>query len=123
MPNINAALGLAQLLRFDTILNKKKELFKSYSEIFYNTEYDLIKASSNTMTNNWLISIKCKSLADRDKAVEYFNKYGIGARPVWRLLSDLPMYANCPHGDLIESKIVERTLLNLPSSIPTHKFN
>lgn len=120
MPNLNAALGCAQLEQLEHFLACKRELAKSYEAAFYNlpdvrffSEHDFAKC------NYWLNTI---ILAPHhggalDAILSRAHEFGIAARPCWKLLNSLPMYGSCPHGDLSTSASLEKRIISLPSSV------
>jgi perosamine synthetase len=118
MPNINAALLVAQLEKLDIFLQSKKNLTSTYKD-FFNTikEIDFISEPKNSNSNYWLQTIRFQSKEQRDRFLEYSNKNGVMTRPIWKLLNSLEPYNMCQHDNLINSKILEERVVNLPSSV------
>ena len=123
MPNINAALGFAQLEILKDRLIKKCNLYNLYQEEFKNyDDVELLKSPKNTISNNWLIGIrlKHKDLKECEKIFEriLFNAHseGLLLRPLWKRLNSLPMYKKNPSGSLIVANNEEKRIINLPSS-------
>lgn len=119
LPNINAALGCAQVEQLDGFLARKRALAARYAEAF--TDLDgvrLVQEPAFGRSNYWLNALLLdEERADlRDDLLEQTNDAGIMTRPVWTLMSRLPMYADCPAMDLATSASIERRLLNIPSS-------
>ncbi len=116
MPNINAALGVAQIERLNEILlNKRKTsaLYKTFfdnNNIRYNSEIDKAKS------NYWLNTIVLESKEERDIFLTETNNDGIKTRPSWILMNKLPMYSKCQTDDLFNSSELQNTIVNLPSS-------
>ncbi|MCF8297293.1 MAG: DegT/DnrJ/EryC1/StrS family aminotransferase, partial [Saprospiraceae bacterium] len=115
MPNINAAIGVAQMEKISEILKNKKETAESYYNHFNNTEVECYFGNSNMNPNYWLNTIKFENESLRTRFLTETNANGIKTRPIWNLLSELPMYQGCQRGELINSNILEKTLVNLPS--------
>lgn len=119
LPNINAALGCAQLERLPDFLKKKRILSERYSRAFKNIKgVKFFTEPSFARSNYWLNSL----LLDReyarlrDQLLALTNDRGIMTRPAWTLMPRLPMYANCPKMDLTVAENIEKCLINLPSS-------
>lgn len=118
MPNINAALGCAQLEKLDFILSNKKEIAKKYIS-FFNKDSDLyfIESISNTVSNHWLNAVVTKNREIRDNFLTETNENGVMTRPIWTLMSKLEMYKNCIKTDLTNSEWLEDRVVNLPSGV------
>jgi len=115
MPNLNAALVLAQLEMYSTILESKKSLFLAYDEYFNGTGL-LVKPPKGTRWNHWLMSIRLSNLEERNQFLSQTNEMGIMTRPIWNLLYKLPVYSNCQKDDQKNAKHVEERIINIPSS-------
>ncbi len=119
MPNINAALGCAQLERLPDMLTRKRELARRYAAAFeHMAEAQFLVEPIGTRSNYWLNTILLDpALADhRDTVLEALNGANYMARPVWTLMHRLPMYAHCPRAPLGIAEDLERRVINLPSS-------
>jgi len=119
MPNLNAALGCAQLEQLPGKLVAKRNLFKKYEEAFAKIEgINLFAEAINCQSNYWLQTlILDKSQAhQRDLILEVTNKDGIMTRPAWELINSLPPYVSCPSMDLQFSNSFSKRLINIPSS-------
>jgi perosamine synthetase len=116
MPNINAALCLAQLERINLFLESKRKLARLYEGFFKNTPYKFIKEPDGAMSNYWLNSILLNDLRQRDEFLKYTNDFGIMTRPTWRPINQLDMYKNCQAMSLENSINISERLVNLPSS-------
>jgi len=119
MPNLNATLGCAQLERLDWMLEEKRKVASRYRDHFAGVDgIDWLPEVPGTTSNHWLNTIALRDIAERDAFLEYSNAQGVMTRPVWRLMPELPMFANC-HSDGIPNAIVaQERLVNLPSSVP-----
>ncbi|WP_413683845.1 LegC family aminotransferase [Prochlorococcus sp. MIT 1011] len=122
LPNINAALGVAQIEDLASRIEKKRNLHKKYSEKFelFN-ELEILKPSDDCISNYWLITLRLnlsKAILEeyRIGLLELAHESGILLRPVWRLLNELPMYQNSPKGQLKVAEDMSKRLINLPSS-------
>ena len=119
MPNLNAALGLAQIERLKKYINSKKKLFKMYKKIFSNNEVlHFFKPPKNLSWNYWLntILLKSESIQSRDEIISKLNKNGINARPIWQLNHKINIYKNYPKMNLSNAEKLEKKIINLPSS-------
>ena len=119
LPNINAALGCAQLERLPVYLKHKRELAHRYQKSFEEVEgVHFYSESKNANSNYWLnvLLLNEKFASERDSILKISNDYGIMTRPAWRLLSKLTMFQDCPRMDLNVAESLERRLVNIPSS-------
>ena len=116
MPNLNAALGCAQLEQLPSMLRRKRLLSDRYASAFEGRpEF----AYSATVDGNcWLNSVRLTgaSLDTRNSVVQASLDAGYQCRPVWRLMHRLTMYEGCPRGELPCAEVLEQELINLPSS-------
>lgn len=119
LPNINAALGCAQLSKLDDYLASKKKLARRYDETFSTlTDIQFIGAPEQCSSNFWLQTIRLPG-ADQDKLHEVIgclNKAGLGARPIWKPLHTTTPYHECPRDSLPITELLAKQLINLPSS-------
>lgn len=116
MPNINAALGLAQLESLDQFLRAKRLLAEQYAEFFRKRGVQFITEPVHTKSNYWLNAILLDDAVERDKFLEFSNRDGIMTRPAWRLMTRLPMFANCQADRLLNAGWLEGRVVNIPSS-------
>lgn len=119
LPNINAALGCAQLENLPDFIEKKRSLAKRYLGAFEGIEgikffVEPEFASSNYWLNTLLIDRE--NIPCRDKLLAITNENGIMTRPAWTLMHKLPMYKDCPRMDLTVSEDLENRIINIPSS-------
>lgn len=123
MPNLNAALGSAQIENLKKFLSSKKKLFLRYYEEFSKlNEVRLIQNPKLSSSNNWLntIFIKNSSIKKRDKVLNLAHKNQIYLRPVWTPLHQLKHFRFMPKMNLENAKKIYISCLNLPSS--SHYF-
>jgi aminotransferase in exopolysaccharide biosynthesis len=116
MPNINAALGCAQMESLSDYLFKKRKLAMMYKEFFRDGEYVFVDEPKDTKSNFWLNTIICPNKESRDYLLRQTNDAGVMTRPVWTLMYKLPMYKDCIKGNLKIAEWAEKRLINLPSS-------
>jgi len=118
MPNLNAALGCAQMERLDEFLLIKAQLADQWDAFFYDRDVDFVKAINGTIANHWLNAIIFDSRLDRDEFLKLTNENNVMTRPIWTLMSKLPMFENCQTGGLENSLWLEDRVVNIPSSVP-----
>lgn len=116
MPNLNAALGCAQIEVIEKYIKQKRELAESYRNFFKGTEFKFFIEPEYAQSNYWLNSIICPNKEIRDTTLKETNKAGIMTRPPWKLMHKLPMFKNAIRGDLTHSEYFEAHLINIPSS-------
>lgn len=120
LPNINAALGCAQLEQLPKFIENKRKLAEKYCKAFSNIKgIRFFSEPPFAKSNYWLnATILVKEYSDqRDLLLEETNRRGIMTRPVWTLMHELDIYKNCPKMDnLMVAENIERCLINIPSS-------
>lgn len=117
MPNINAALMVAQLEQLDVFLKNKRELAGLYENHFAATDIQFVKEPKFSKSNYWLCAILLKDKKTRDEFLQYTNDNGVMTRPVWRLMNKLVMFKDAMHGNLDNAEEIENRLVNIPSSV------
>jgi perosamine synthetase len=119
MPNLNAALGCAQLEQLDGFLNDKRRLAERYADAFSDLAgVRFFVEPPFARSNYWLNAILLDEpdLQQRDAVLAATNAAGLMTRPVWRLMHRLPMYADAPRDSLEVAEALELRLINIPSS-------
>jgi len=119
MPNINAALGCAQIKNLNKFLKSKRKLFLKYClEFSKNANITIIKNPINSKSNNWLNTIFIKNLSMKTKKeiLTTAHKNKIYLRPVWRPLHKLSHFKSMPRMNLDQANIIYASCINLPSS-------
>ncbi len=119
MPNINAALGCAQLSRLDDFLSAKRILAKKYAEGFSSARsMQFVTEPHGTTSNYWLNTIRLNKpdLALRDELLSAARADGYMCRPAWNLLHTLPMHESSPRAKLPVAQNLWQSLINIPSS-------
>ena len=118
MPNINAAMGVAQLEQIELFLKAKRQLAEAYQNFFADKKgITYVIEPENTRSNYWLNAILLDTRNERDAFLEYTNMQGIMTRPVWELMNRLPMFQNAPCGDLSNAEWIADRLVNISSSV------
>ncbi len=117
MPNINAALGCAQLEALPTFIEKKRELAESYQSYFSSIGVQFIHEPEGCTSNYWLNALLLKDKAERDEFLEYTNSHGVMTRPIWQLMNRLPMFEQAECGDLSNCEYLNDRIVNIPSSV------
>jgi aminotransferase in exopolysaccharide biosynthesis len=116
LPNINAALGCAQMEVLSKFLAQKRELALRYKDLFNGTDYNFVVEPEYAQSNYWLNAIICPDVASREALIKETNTNGVMTRPIWKLMHRLPMFDNAKRGELSVSEWVESYLVNIPSS-------
>lgn len=123
LPNLNAALGCAQMELLPKMLEIKAEVAARYRGFFAGTGVRFVEPLPGTTANYWLNAIVLDCEADRDALLEHTNSREVMTRPIWRLMSRLPMFQHCQHDGLENSRWLEARVVNLPSSVPESQFH
>jgi len=118
MPNLNAALGCAQMERLDEFLMIKAQLANQWDAFFDQNDVRLVRAIDGNKTNHWLNALVLDSKDDRDKFLKATNDNGVMTRPIWTLMSKLSMFKDCQSDGLENSLWLEDRVVNIPSSVP-----
>ena len=122
MPNINAALGCAQLEQLPGFLEAKRALAERYMTTFHDVPGVRVFAEPpHCRSNYWLNVLLLEPEAEplRDAVLDATNAAGITTRPAWTLMHRLPMFASAPRMDLGAAESIARRLINLPSGVGT----
>lgn len=119
LPNINAALGCAQLERLPEMLERKRMLAERYVAAFSDVPgIRVLTEPDNSRSNYWLntIVLDPSHAGDHEAVLTALNDANYMSRPLWTLMHQLPMYAACPRADLSVAEGLARRVINLPSS-------
>ena len=119
MPNLNAALGCAQLEQLPGMTARKATLAGRYAQAFDGLKgAHMMQPREGAVVNHWLnaLILDLPDRAFRDQLLEALNDAGYHARPLWTLMHRLPMYADCPRDALPMAEALEDQVINLPSS-------
>jgi len=117
MPNLNAALIVAQLEQLEGFLKSKRFLAKSYEDFFNDGNIQFVSEPENSKSNYWLNSIILKDKIQRNLFLDETNSQSVMTRPIWTLMNKLPMFKEAQCGDLTNAEWLEERVVNLPSSV------
>jgi perosamine synthetase len=119
MPNVCAAIGLAQMENIDKFLLYKRNLTSKYKRLFSNfDDFELFEEPCNSRSNFWLqaLILKSNNIKNRDFILKELNNAKIYARPVWRPMHLLKPYSNCLKMNLDVTEKMYKKIINIPSS-------
>ncbi len=118
MPNINAALGCAQMEELDVFLENKRKTAQAYKEFFQTIEeIDFFEEPQDCRSNYWLNAVLLKNKTEQQHFLEQTNDNGVMTRPIWKLMNKLPMFADCQTDELTHTLWFEERIVNIPSSV------
>ena len=121
LPNLNAALGCAQMEQLDHFIVSKRGLAKCYQDFFKARDIQFVTEPSHARSNYWLNAIVLKDAHQQKQFLEATHANGIMTRPIWQLMHRSSMFKNCPRGNLDQAIWFEERVVNLPSSVrPPH---
>jgi perosamine synthetase len=116
LPNTSAAIGCAQMESLPLILEKKRELAAEYRLFFKEVDIPFVDQPKDSQSNFWLNAIVLSDRQERDNFLKESNEGGVMTRPIWTLISKLPMYSDCQRDSLANAGWLEDRVVNLPSS-------
>lgn len=116
LPNLNAALGCAQLEQLENFVASKRQLAERYADYFKGRDQQFVSEPPECRSNYWLNAVVCEDRQQRDALLKACNDQGIMTRPIWALMNHLSMYASSLKGDLTTAEWLEERVVNLPSS-------
>ncbi len=117
MPNLNAALLVAQLENLDMFLENKRELAQIYQTFFETQAYDFVLEPKNSKSNYWLHAVMLENRDQRNAFLEFTNAQGVMTRPIWTLMNKLEMFKEAQCEDLTNAEWLEDRVVNIPSSV------
>lgn len=118
MPNINAALGCAQMEQLESILKNKRQTAERYREFFSeNSEITFFSEPENCRSNYWLNAVILKDKTAQQDFLNYTNNLGVMTRPIWELMNRLPMFKDCETDGLQNTVWLADRVVNIPSSV------
>ena len=118
MPNVNAALGCAQLEYIDAILADKRGTAEAYRGFFAGRPgFSFVTEPPGARSNYWLNAVLLENREARDAFLSETNGSGIATRPAWELMNRLPMFRECQCGDISNAIDIESRLVNIPSGV------
>ena len=122
MPNINAALGCAQLEHLEEFVLNKRETAEKYHAFFATIDdMDYFLEPENCRSNYWLNTILLKDRQAQQDFLQYTNAHGIMTRPAWQLMNRLEMFKGCETDGLKHTQWLEERIVNIPSSVNLKK--
>lgn len=118
MPNINAALGCAQLEHIEEYVEDKRATAAAYRDYFSRMDgIEFFVEPDNTRSNYWLNAILLPNREEQQAFLQYTNDNGIMTRPIWELMNRLPMFENCETDHLTNTQMFADRVVNIPSSV------
>jgi aminotransferase in exopolysaccharide biosynthesis len=117
LPNLNAALGCAQLEQLEAFVATKRVLASRYAAHFSGSDMQFVTEPEDCRSNYWLNAVICDSREQRDALLKSTNDAGVMTRPIWALMNHLQSYAACRQGPLSNAEWLEERVVNLPSSV------
>jgi len=117
MPNLNAALGVAQMQKLPAFLAEKRALAQAYQQ---QPGLVVLQEPKNSQANYWLNALLCESETDRDAFLAFSNSLDIQTRPLWTPMHQLMIYSSCIRGDLFNTEWLAQRIVNLPSGLRSH---
>ncbi len=116
LPNINAALGCAQMEKLKQFLEDKRAIADIYSKFFRSINLNFIYEPKHSNSNYWLNGLILENKEMRDNFLRELNDAGVMSRPIWRLMNTLKMFSDCECTDISNAKWLEERVINIPSS-------
>ncbi len=118
MPNINAALGCAQLEHLDDFIGDKRQTASAYAEFFKKIDdIDFFTEPADCFSNYWLNAVIMKDHDAQQTFLQETNDHGVMTRPIWELMTRLPMFEHCDHDSLENTVWFADRVVNIPSSV------
>lgn len=118
MPNINAALGCAQLEHLDEFIADKRATAAAYADYFKNVaDIDFFTEPADSFSNYWLNVVILKNREAQQQFLQETNDNGVMTRPIWELMNRLPMFEHCEHDNLTNTIWFADRVVNVPSSV------
>ncbi|MGY0399603.1 MAG: LegC family aminotransferase, partial [Ostreibacterium sp.] len=117
MPNLNAALLVAQMEKLDTFIENKRELAAIYQPFFTEKGIKFVAESADSCANYWLNTLIFSDKAERDVFLQETNDNGVMTRPIWTLMNRLETFSQAQCGDLTNAIWLAERVVNIPSSV------
>lgn len=118
MPNLNAALGCAQMETLQAQLNIKERVADEWARFFDSYDVQFIRPLDGCTSNNWLNAVRLKDRQARDEFLTKTNAAGVMTRPIWELMSRLSIFKEYYRGDNENARNLADTIVNVSSSVP-----
>jgi perosamine synthetase len=117
LPNLNSALGLAQMEQLDSFIVNKRKLANDYHKFFSQAGLTFMLEPPDSFSNYWLNTLIMNDKEERDQFLDHTNKNGVMTRPAWTLMNRLPMFQDCFRADLPNAEWLSDRIVNIPSSV------
>ncbi len=117
MPNLNAALAMAQFEKLDGFIESKRIVYEIYKEQLGSESFRLKEIPMDTQWNYWLIPLEFQDKESKDRFLEYTNANNVMTRPIWQLMFNLPMYKDCQRDSQKNAQYLADRTVNIPSSV------
>jgi perosamine synthetase len=117
MPNVNAAVGCAQMEQLEFYLANKRELAQSYISFFENNKINMVTEPVNCRSNYWLNAIILDSAEERELFLKETNENGVMTRPIWQLMNKLEMFRDCEVASSENAEWLVQRIVNIPSGV------
>ena len=121
MPNLNAALGIAQLEQINKFLNIKRKIFKKYEKFSLSQNFNIFSEPDAAYSNYWLNCLILENKKEKNKLLELSHSQKIFMRPTWLPMHLLPMFKHNQQVDLLNTVSLYNSIVCLPSSVITHE--
>ncbi len=118
MPNLNAALGCAQIEHINSMIDIKANIAKKWKSFFEHYDYIFFESDKSNKPNNWLNVVFLNNKTELHDFLIKTNKKGVMTRPIWRLMSQLSMFSKFQNDGLKNSLWLQDRVVNIPSSVP-----
>jgi aminotransferase in exopolysaccharide biosynthesis len=123
LPNLNAALGVAQMESLPTYLESKRNLAKQYQEWGDNYGLKFVQEPDNTQSNYWLNVAVTRDKEQRDAMLETTNKYNVMTRPTWIPMHKLAINQDCLKGSMVNTEWLHERIVNVPSTVILNDYD
>jgi perosamine synthetase len=117
MPNLNAALLVAQLEQLNFFIKNKRKVSDNYRDFFKNNDIIVATEISGAKSNYWLNALILKDSKQRDLFLEFTNSRNIMTRPIWTLMNKISMFKKAQCGDLTNAEWLEERVVSIPSGV------
>lgn len=117
MPNLNAALGLAQMENLEFILIQKRKLASAYQEFFSSSDMNFFEERADEKSNFWLNAVILENNEQQQTFLTELNEAGVMCRPIWELMTEMVMFKDCQKTNLDNATWLSQRVVNIPSSV------
>lgn len=117
LPNLNAAMGCAQIKSLQTVLKLKRDLANAYIDILKGSNLRFVKEPNNAKSNYWLNTLLAENKSHRDLIISATHRNNIQTRPSWGLMHHQKMYNDCMKSSLENTSYLSERIVNIPSGV------